>query len=364
MRKILYFGSSKGIGLTYHLTKAAKYFHKLEGIELEVVSGVKEQFPGLFDELTKNNVPYKKIKGIDEIEHFNVSHRKFLNYVKSLSPDIIHTQTNTHFLHSVLAKYRPKSNFKIFHTIHGYHHGAFLESIYMSAITSIVLNMFADKVFVCSTFVKKHFKKFLLNKTYLLPLGYELKEKKAMGKNLSNIKIVYLAKFHKAKGHLWLLKALNPILTANSDVNVVLPGDGETLEKCKRFVYHNNIDSQVEFTGWIDRENIEAVLAEASIAIIPSRTETFGHNIVEPMFFKMPVISTKTGIAPDIIRDGYNGYLVDYRDTGGLRDKINKLINNRARIKEMGNNAFNTVKRKLNWQTIAFEYKEYLEQWL
>jgi len=89
MRKILYFGSSKGIGLTYHLTKAAKYFHKLEGIELEVVSGVKEQSPALFDELTKNNVPCKKIKGIDEIEHFNASHREFLNYVKSFSPVII-----------------------------------------------------------------------------------------------------------------------------------------------------------------------------------------------------------------------------------------------------------------------------------
>ena len=43
--RLLYFGSSKGIGLTYHLTKATQYFGKLKGIEVVVVSGVREQLP-------------------------------------------------------------------------------------------------------------------------------------------------------------------------------------------------------------------------------------------------------------------------------------------------------------------------------
>jgi len=55
-RKLLYFGSSAGVGLTYHLTIAAKYFSKMDGVDYTLISGNQEQFKGLFKMLEEHQI--------------------------------------------------------------------------------------------------------------------------------------------------------------------------------------------------------------------------------------------------------------------------------------------------------------------
>lgn len=57
---------------------------------------------------------------------------------------------------------------------------------------------------------------------------------------------------------------------------------------------------------------------------------------LEAMQFELPVISTDEGAIPEIIIDGYNGFIVPKNDPVTLADKIITLVNDDALRKEMG----------------------------
>lgn len=60
--------------------------------------------------------------------------------------------------------------------------------------------------------------------------------------------------------------------------------------------------------------------------LFPSRMEGFGMPIVEAMACRTPVISTRVGGAPDLIRDGENGFLVDIEDVDAMAEKAISIL--------------------------------------
>ena len=354
---MLYFGSSKGIGITYHLAIASKYFAKMKDIDFTLISGNKEQFDGLFDLLKKNNIRYKTVQDIDEISCFLRNIGAFLNFVKKEGFDVIHAQTNTHLMYCIIAKLFFKT--KIIYTVHAFRHGkAKIISNIFSFFLSIVLNIFSDIVITQCTIVQKHFKKMLLKST-LLPLGYEPFEVDTE-KDKKELKIIYVAKFHRHKNQLWLIRSLSHILGAYNDIKLVLPGNGEYLPSCKDEVEKIGLGNKIVLPGWLSRYEIAELLKKSNLAIIPSNYETFGHNIIEPMFYKIPVISFPVGIAPDVIRNDSNGYLIGKYDSKGLQEKVLFFYENREKLLEYGEKAYEIAMRELTWNTIAMKYREYI----
>jgi glycosyltransferase involved in cell wall biosynthesis len=81
---------------------------------------------------------------------------------------------------------------------------------------------------------------------------------------------------------------------------------------------------------------IASIYASCDAFLWPSLREGFGLPILEAMACRTPVISTRTGIAPDIIEDGVNGYLVDPNDPHAIADRV-------QRVAELSDNAWRTM---------------------
>jgi glycosyltransferase involved in cell wall biosynthesis len=60
--------------------------------------------------------------------------------------------------------------------------------------------------------------------------------------------------------------------------------------------------------------------------LMPSHSEGFALPVLEAMACRTPVISTRTGIGPDIIEDGVNGYLVATGDAEAMARRIVDLL--------------------------------------
>ena len=75
---------------------------------------------------------------------------------------------------------------------------------------------------------------------------------------------------------------------------------------------------------------------ESDIFVFPSTNEAFPLVNLEAMQCELPVIATNEGAIPEIIIDGYNGFIVPKKDPVALADKILVLINDEAMRKEMG----------------------------
>jgi len=79
----------------------------------------------------------------------------------------------------------------------------------------------------------------------------------------------------------------------------------------------------------------------------------FGATSVEAGGFGKPVIATKVGALPEIIEDGYNGFLVPYGKSDILADKILTLMKNPELREKLGRNAKNKVINHYSWKKIA-----------
>jgi len=93
------------------------------------------------------------------------------------------------------------------------------------------------------------------------------------------------------------------------------------------------------------------------IYLVASRAEGGPKAILESMATGVPVVSTKVGMAPDVIKAGYNGLLAEVEDEGTLSEKAAKIIEDKSAVKRLVNNALDTVK-DYSWENIAKEYYE------
>jgi glycosyltransferase involved in cell wall biosynthesis len=91
--------------------------------------------------------------------------------------------------------------------------------------------------------------------------------------------------------------------------------------------------------------------------IVASRVEGGPEAILEAMATGVPLVSTKVGMAPDIIKEGYNGLLAEIEDVAKLSEKTLRIMGNKNLSNQLVNNALNTVK-DYSWENIVKQYYE------
>lgn len=100
----------------------------------------------------------------------------------------------------------------------------------------------------------------------------------------------------------------------------------------------------------------------SDIFVLPSENETFGQVFVEAMSCGVPVIGTKVGGIPEIISDGYNGYLVPPDDSSILAQRIETLINDNTVREDFIKAGIKTVEEKFTSEKQFYNFNKMLEE--
>jgi glycosyltransferase involved in cell wall biosynthesis len=79
----------------------------------------------------------------------------------------------------------------------------------------------------------------------------------------------------------------------------------------------------VAFSGWVD--NVGDYLAASDLFILPSNKEGIGGILLDAMDQSLPIIASRVGGLPEIVRDGVNGLLIDPRSPDQLQRAIVRL---------------------------------------
>jgi glycosyltransferase involved in cell wall biosynthesis len=142
-------------------------------------------------------------------------------------------------------------------------------------------------------------------------------------------------------------KGLNVLLEAKRRVKgfkLLVAGDGELREKLERDVSN---DSDVTFMGFLPRERLAEVWRGAAFTVVPSVCyENFPYAILESFAFGKPVIATRIGGMPELVRDGENGFLVEPGNAEELAEKISYLVSEPEQISKMGKFARRTAEEE------------------
>jgi phosphatidylinositol alpha-1,6-mannosyltransferase len=150
-----------------------------------------------------------------------------------------------------------------------------------------------------------------------------------------------LAAREPGKGLDTVIQALPRLLPAFPNLYYVIVGDGDARPALEKLAIENGVSGRVIFTGACSRESLRRYYEIADIFVMPSRQEGFGIAFLEAMAAGKPVVACACGGAPEVVRDGETGYLVEYGDVFGLAKRLDDLLSNdllRTRMGETGRN--------------------------
>jgi glycosyltransferase involved in cell wall biosynthesis len=149
------------------------------------------------------------------------------------------------------------------------------------------------------------------------------------------------------KGIPELLQTARAVLTQTKQVHFVIVGEGEYRSAYMTQAQELGIEDFITWTGMIKDPFGEGVFDAADVVCQFSNwEEVFGWMIAEAMAYQKPVVATRVGGIPELIRDSISGFLVERGDIQAAADKIILLLSNPALRKKMGVAGSETVKEK------------------
>ena len=109
---------------------------------------------------------------------------------------------------------------------------------------------------------------------------------------------------------------------------LLLAGDGPLFAEVKTLCDTLGVADRVVFAGFLNQSQLPRAYAAADLFVLPSSThETWGLVVNEAMHFSLPVIvSDHVGCAPDLVKDGVNGFIVPAMNTEKLSEAMGKLL--------------------------------------
>jgi len=115
------------------------------------------------------------------------------------------------------------------------------------------------------------------------------------------------------------------------------------------------LSDQIVLKGRSD--DIPLCLSAMDVYVQPSYYEGHSITILEAMGMGLPVISTRVGGTPEIIKTGENGFLFNPDDHQSMAEMIYKLYNDNALRDGMGAIAKKTVKERFSVEQMTKEYE-------
>lgn len=119
-----------------------------------------------------------------------------------------------------------------------------------------------------------------------------------------------------------MIKAFAEKFKGISKYRLLLGGDGPDKMFIENLVKELGITKQVEFLGYLSRENVLDQMRTCDVFVLSSLYETFGVVVIEAMACGKPVIATKCG-GPEAIVNDKNGLLIEANNVGQFADAMN-----------------------------------------
>jgi L-malate glycosyltransferase len=157
------------------------------------------------------------------------------------------------------------------------------------------------------------------------------------------------------------IRAMPRILERHPDAEFVIAGDGSCGDELLTLARELGVSERVRFLG--HRDDVAAVLDDADLFVLTSRSEAFPNSVMEAMASGLPVVATNVGGIPELVSDGETGRLVPSGDSEAVAVTLLDLMDNPDRAAALGRAARRTIEQNYSFDRMVKQFEAlYLEQ--
>jgi phosphatidyl-myo-inositol dimannoside synthase len=180
--------------------------------------------------------------------------------------------------------------------------------------------------------------------------------------------VVCVSRLVARKGQDVLVAAWPRVLVRHPDARLLLVGGGPAETTLRRAVAARGLADSVIFTGPVDAAELPAHYAAGDVFAMPCRTRRAGLDVeglgmvfLEAAACGRPVVAGTSGGAPEAVREGVTGHVVEPRSPQAVADAIAGLLADPDRARAMGAAGRGWVENRWSWTRIADTFAQLLE---
>jgi glycosyltransferase involved in cell wall biosynthesis len=151
------------------------------------------------------------------------------------------------------------------------------------------------------------------------------------------------------------IKAFAPVASRFKDAGMVIVGMGSELPKLEKLAHSYKLKDQISFENW--QQDVSAYYKTSTLFLHTSPFEGFGMVLVEAAATGCPIVTTRVGIAQDILKDGKSALICPPNDVSCLSNKMVTLLENPLIYRDLVKTATEDI------SSLIIEKGEYLKRY-
>jgi glycosyltransferase involved in cell wall biosynthesis len=176
--------------------------------------------------------------------------------------------------------------------------------------------------------------------------------RESLGLGRGRFVVGFVGRLDRAKGPDLLVEAAALLRDRGDARRFLVVGAGPERERLERRIRKLDVGRIVILAGL--HENPAAVMRAFDVGVVPSRREAFGIAALEMMRMRVPVIVSRVGGLPELVRDGRTGILLPQPSPEAIAEAVRRLEKNATLREALG--------RRACEQASAFDGRQQVQQ--
>ena len=178
--------------------------------------------------------------------------------------------------------------------------------------------------------------------------------KEKLGLKKDSFVLIYGGLLVPRKGIDIMINAMKEVVNENSNVVLLLVGDGPQTTQYKKQAKRLGLQHNIRFLGW--RKDIPELLKTSDALLLASRGEGLPGIVMEGMAAQKPIIASNIPCIPDLVENEKNGYLCKKENAQDFAKRIVQLAKlTQQQRNKLGTTSYSKIKQ-LTWNKLSKYY--------
>lgn len=162
------------------------------------------------------------------------------------------------------------------------------------------------------------------------------------------------------KGVRYFVESMPLIVAREPRARFLILGDGHEKDSLLALTRTLGIEDRVVFAGF--RSDVSRFYPLMDVSVLTSLSEGLSIALLESMRCGLPVVATRVGGNPELVREGETGFLVPPKDPRAFADAVVQVLTDRVLRDRMGRNGRAVIEREHSLMGVTDQYEALYEE--